>query len=137
MLDPPKTQKPPAWHLINMSLSRIQYARCLDAQFRSKDCRARRRQCCRALQNIVWWCAKNAANKRNKHDGRFWTYNSVKAWAELFPYLSAAQIRLALDKLESDGLILSGTFNEVGYDRTKWYCSIRSIPFVRNSKWNC
>jgi hypothetical protein len=73
-------------------------------------------------QNIVWWCAKNAANKRNKHDGRFWTYNSVKAWAELFPYLSAAQIRLALDKLESDGLILSGTFNEVGYDRTKWYC---------------
>jgi hypothetical protein len=73
-------------------------------------------------QNIVWWCAKNAANKRNKHDGRFWTYNSVKAWAELFPYLSAAQIRLALDKLESDGLILSGIFNEVGYDRTKWYC---------------
>jgi hypothetical protein len=39
-------------------------------------------------QNIVWWCAKNAANRHNEHDGRFWTYNSVKAWAELFPYLT-------------------------------------------------
>jgi hypothetical protein len=78
-------------------------------------------------QNIVWWCAKNAANRHNEHDGRFWTYNSVKAWAELFPYLSAAQIRLALEKLENDGLILSGTFNQVGYDRTKWYCPSEQI----------
>jgi hypothetical protein len=35
MLDPAlETQMKPAWHLISMSLSRIQYARCLDAQFR-------------------------------------------------------------------------------------------------------
>jgi hypothetical protein len=63
-------------------------------------------------QNIVWWCAKNAANRHNEHGGRFWTYNSVKAWAELFPYLSAKQIRSALDKLESEGLIVSGSFNK-------------------------
>lgn len=73
-------------------------------------------------QNIVWWCAKNAANRHNEHDGRFWTYNSVKAWAELFPYLSAKQIRSSLDRLEEDGLILSGCFNASAYDRTKWYC---------------
>ena len=59
-------------------------------------------------QNIVWWCAKNAANRHNEHDGRFWTYNSVKAWAELFPYLTLKQIRSALDRLEDEGLILSG-----------------------------
>jgi hypothetical protein len=73
-------------------------------------------------QNIVWWCAKNAANQHNEHNGRFWTYNSVKAWAELFPYLSAKQIRSSLDRLEEDGLILSGSFNASAYDRTKWYC---------------
>lgn len=84
-------------------------------------------------QNIVWWCAKNAANRHNEHDGRFWTYNSVKAWAELFPYLSPAQIRLALDKLESCGLILSGTFNEIGYDRTKWYCPSEQIHLSENA----
>lgn len=84
-------------------------------------------------QNIVWWCAKNAANKHNEHDGRFWTYNSVKAWAELFPYLSAAQIRLALQKLEDNGLILSGVFNEIGYDRTKWYCPSEQIHLSENA----
>jgi len=73
-------------------------------------------------QNIVWWCAKNAANRHNEHDGRFWTYNSVKAWAELFPYLTLKQIRSALDRLEDEGLILSGCYNASAYDRTKWYC---------------
>jgi hypothetical protein len=84
-------------------------------------------------QNIVWWCAKNAANRHNERDGRFWTYNSVKAWAELFPYLSGSQIRLALEKLEDAGLILSGTFNEVGYDRTKWYCPSDQIHLSENA----
>lgn len=84
-------------------------------------------------QNIVWWCAKNAANRRNEHDGRFWTYNSVKAWAELFPYLTESKIRLALEKLESEGLILSGTFNDVGYDRTKWYCPFEKIHLSENA----
>ena len=84
-------------------------------------------------QNIVWWCNKNAANRRNEHDGRFWTYNSMKAWVELFPYLTAPQIRLALEKLEREGLILSGTFNKVGYDRTKWYCYSDQIHLSENS----
>lgn len=75
-------------------------------------------------QNIVWWCAKNAANRRNEHDGKFWTYNSVKAWAELFPYLTAKQIRSSLDRLEAEGLILSGCFNTSAYDRTKWFCPV-------------
>jgi len=87
-------------------------------------------------QNIVWWCAKNAANRRNEHEGKFWTYNSVKAWAELFPYLTGSQIRLALKKLENEGLILSGTFNEVGYDRTKWYRPSEQIHLSENANRN-
>ena len=73
-------------------------------------------------QNIVWWTQKNAANGRHFHDGRHWTYNSIKAFDALFPYLTQKQIRTALHRLEDEGLILSGTFNKAGYDRTKWYC---------------
>lgn len=87
-------------------------------------------------QNIVWWCAKNAANGHNEHEGRFWTYNSVKAWAELFPYLTAKQIRTALGKLEESGLILTGTFNQIGYDRTKWYCPSEQIDLPLKANGN-
>lgn len=71
--------------------------------------------------NIQHWCEKNAANGVHRHDDRHWTYNTVKAFVEMFPYLSAKQIRTALDKLESTGLIVSGNYNKQGRDQTKWY----------------
>ncbi len=71
--------------------------------------------------NIQHWCEKNAANDAHSFEGRHWTYNSVSAFKELFPYLSVKQIRTALDKLESAGLIVSGNFNKQGRDQTKWY----------------
>ena len=72
-------------------------------------------------QNIVWWAEKNAANERHIHDGRVWTYNSVGAFEALFPYMSAKQIRLALEKLVEVGFLATGNFNQSAYDRTKWY----------------
>lgn len=72
-------------------------------------------------QNILWWAEKNAANGKHFYDGLWWTYNSVAAFAELFPYLTGKQIRTALDKLEHDGLLVSGSYNKSAYDRTKWY----------------
>ncbi len=84
-------------------------------------------------QNIVWWCEKNAANDRHFHDGAHWTYNSIKAFDALFPYLTSKQIRTALDKLEADGLILSGVFNKAGYDRTKWYCPARQSQLPKKA----
>lgn len=84
------------------------------------------------FQNIAFWCAKNAANGREEHEGRHWTYNSARAFAELFPWLSADQIRRCLSKLEKAGLIVSGRFNRAGYDRTKWYAvgdaGLRFVP---------
>jgi hypothetical protein len=72
-------------------------------------------------QNIFYWAEKNAANGRHFYDGCWWTYNSISAFSELFPYLTGKQIRTALDKLETSGLIISGSFNKSAYDRTKWY----------------
>lgn len=73
-------------------------------------------------QNIVWWIAKNEANEQNKYDGRYWTYNSVKAFSVLFPYLTEKQVRTSLDKLVEVGLIEVGNYNTSAYDRTKWFC---------------
>ncbi len=71
--------------------------------------------------NIEWWCMKNKSSNINEHDGNFWTYNSNRGWSELFDYATVNQIKLALKKLEDAGLIVSGTYNKVPYDRTKWY----------------
>lgn len=73
------------------------------------------------FHNIAFWCARNRANGKHEHDGRFWTYNSASAFSELFPWLTERQIRTALGKLESAGLVVSGNYNSMPYDRTKWY----------------
>lgn len=73
------------------------------------------------FQNLAYWIEHNRANETNFHDGRYWTYNSVREFAELFPYLTDKQIRGALKKLEEGGMILVGNYNNSAYDRTRWY----------------
>lgn len=73
------------------------------------------------LSNIEYWQELNKANNINFFDGRYWTYNSVSAFQEIFSYLTPRQIRNCLEKLESNNLIVSGNHNKKKYDRTKWY----------------
>ncbi len=77
--------------------------------------------CAVVLQNIFHWVRKNEANGKHFHDGSYWTYNSTKAFAELFPYLTQKQIETALKKLRDDGILKTGNYNEMKYDRTLWY----------------
>ena len=73
------------------------------------------------LEHIDFWCTKNKANGKHFHDGYYWTYNTAKAFREIYPYMSEKAIRTALGKLESGGYIVTGTYNDKPYDRTKWY----------------
>lgn len=73
------------------------------------------------LNNIRFWVLHNEANGTNFHDGRFWTYNSQKAFEKLFPYMKPFTVRTALKSLEDNGLIITGNYNKSSYDRTKWY----------------
>ena len=77
--------------------------------------------CAIILQNILHWVRKNEANGKHFHDGAYWTYNSTKAFAELFPYLTQKQIETALKKLRDDGILQTGNYNDFKYDRTLWY----------------
>lgn len=73
------------------------------------------------LCNIRFWIEKNKANDKGYHDGNWWTYNSVKAFNELFPYMTPHVISRALQHLEQAGIIITGNYNKSTYDRTKWY----------------
>lgn len=72
-------------------------------------------------RNLVFWVRYNESNRRNFHEGRYWTYNSLAAFDEQFPYLTAKQIRTALDKLVEAGLILKGNFAADRFKRANWY----------------
>lgn len=73
------------------------------------------------LNHLEFWIEKNKANGTNFFDGYYWTFNSTKAYAEIFPYFSQRQIQLALKHLKELNIIQTGNYNAVAYDRTTWY----------------
>ena len=89
------------------------------------------------LYNLRFWLEKNKANEKNLHDGYYWTYNSAKAFATLFPYYNSSKIHRLLTQMESEGLVLSGNYNKKGYDRTKWYSMPEfSVESIDNSHFS-
>lgn len=74
------------------------------------------------LLNHLWfWIKKNKANNTNYFDGNYWTFNSTKAFSELFPYASERQIKYALKHLREEEIIKVGNYNKDTRDRTLWY----------------
>lgn len=73
------------------------------------------------LNHLAWWVRKNEASGINFHDGYYWTYNTSDAYSKIFPFFSADVIRKELKNLEKAGYILSGCYNKLAMDRTKWY----------------
>lgn len=73
------------------------------------------------LYNIQHWLNKNEANEKHFYDGRYWTYNSMSAFAKLYPFLTERQVRTGLQNLEDAGYIVTGNYNKDTRDRTKWY----------------
>lgn len=82
------------------------------------------------LHNIAFWVKNNQANNVNFHDGYYWTFNSVKAHKEHFPYWSVQQLTRIINKLEDANIIKTKALNKAGYDRTKWY-TIADKPICR------
>ena len=52
------------------------------------------------LHNLRFWLDHNKANGSHINDGYVWTYNSARAFSELFPYWSSNKIQKLLKKLE-------------------------------------
>lgn len=73
------------------------------------------------IHNMYFWIKKNAANNVHLYDGRRWTYNSVKAYAELFPYMNENKIYRIIKSLANNDIIIKGNYNENKYVQTSWY----------------
>lgn len=73
------------------------------------------------LQNFRHWIGHNQANGKHQHDGKTWTYNSVKAFGTMFPYLTTNQIRRCIESLITQGVLVRGNYNESAYDKTSWF----------------
>ena len=74
------------------------------------------------FQQIHYWLKINEKKNHNIIDGRVWTYNSVKKWhEEEFDFISLKTLERTLLALEKDGLLLTGMFNKMKGDKTKWY----------------
>ena len=73
------------------------------------------------LNHFEYWIELNRTNEKNFYDGRYWTFNSMKAFSKIFPYMTEKKIRNALKHLQDEGLIVTGNYNKLAYDRTLWY----------------
>ena len=69
------------------------------------------------LQQLHFWLRTNP----HERDGRKWSYNSYSSWQNQFPFWSISTIKRTIGKLEENGLIITGNYNKVKIDRTKWY----------------
>ena len=88
------------------------------------------------FQNIAFWCDHSRANNANFYDGHYWTFNSVRAFQDQFPYLGKKQIDNAIRKLVDEGLIVKGNYNKVAYDRTTWYSLTENGEMLFHKKGN-
>jgi uncharacterized phage protein (TIGR02220 family) len=70
------------------------------------------------LQQIHYWLTKNGAHVI---EGRRWIYNTYTEWQKQFPFWSETTIKRSFLNLEKQGLLISGNWNALKMDKTKWY----------------
>lgn len=73
------------------------------------------------LHTIVYWVRENRSKGENFRDGRWWTYNSVRGLAEIFPWWTEKQVRRIVNSCVEQGALIVGNYNKDGRDRTVWY----------------
>lgn len=82
------------------------------------------------IQNFIFWISKNKVNEKHLHEGRTWTFNSKKAFSELFPFWKEYQIKRILKSLIEKGVLVTGNYNQIAYDRTLWYAFADEEKFL-------
>lgn len=69
------------------------------------------------IQQLHYWVDRS----KNSIDGRQWVYNTMADWSKQFPFWSQKTLSRTISNLEKQKLVISGNYNQKGYDRTKWY----------------
>ena len=82
------------------------------------------------IHNLYFWILKNEANGRHWYEGRYWTYNSMAAFSELFPFWTTSQMRRIISNCVAKGAVIKGNFNKSNYDRTTWYALSETVTSI-------
>lgn len=70
------------------------------------------------LQQLDYWLDRS----NNQIDGQSWVYNTAEDWLMHFPWIKSNNtIRRYFNDLKKRGLVVTGNFNRLGFDRTLWY----------------
>lgn len=91
------------------------------------------------LQQIHYWLEINKKANTNNKDGYFGIFNSYDQWQDQFPFWSVSTIKRAISNLEKRKIVVSGNYNKLKTDRTKWYRidyklleNIENLPLGQN-----
>ena len=84
------------------------------------------------LQNFVHWISLNKVNNKNFHNGRTWTFNSVNAFHKLYSFWTPKQIQRILKSLVDQNVLMTGNYNKIKYDQTKWYALVNEDMFLKD-----
>src|SRR5665213_743540 len=100
-------------------------------------------ECAIVIQHFLHWVGVNKRLKRNLHEKRTWTYQTLDEIAAHFPYWSKSQVfdiieKLCIgkhrksksEKLDFEPVLKRGNFNKHLYDRTIWYSFVNEEKFT-------
>ena len=73
------------------------------------------------LQHFYYWYQNNKGKEYYTRDGRIWTYNSLGSICEILPYFNKTKVFRTLEKIEEGGFVVTGNYNKLPFDKTKWY----------------
>lgn len=75
------------------------------------------------LQHFYFW-HQNNQNKITaiKDDHPYpWTYNTIEQFCNIFPYMKKTKLGGAIQRLVNKELLITGNYNTLKFDKTKWY----------------
>lgn len=87
------------------------------------------------LDTIVFWARENKSRGENYRDGRWWTYNSIKGMAEIFPWWSQKQLRRIINSCIDQKALMVGNYNQEKRDRTIWYSPSDDLLQMYGEDW--
>lgn len=73
------------------------------------------------IGHLAYWAEKNLSNNKNIHDGLVWSFDTLDALCDQFPYFTRRQIETMIKNSVEAGLVAKGNYNQTQYDRTCWY----------------
>ena len=87
------------------------------------------------LSSLYFWIQLNEKKQQNYHQDKYWTYNTIRFFTELYPFWTSSQIRRILTNLKNKDYIETGSFNKKGFDKTKWYTvTDKTLAYLENDE---